>query len=184
MKMLRSLPLILLAGLTACDDPEPRRPVQGKTDRFIEESVIRNRQLLAQEETRIKEIIEKDTLHEYLNSGSGFWYYYETKNDTGSGSIAENDAVTLSYMLASLNNDTLYSADDIGVLQVRVDKEALFPGLREGIKLLKSGEKATFLFPSALGYGYPGDQDRIGTNVPLKCSVSIIQVEKSKDSIL
>lgn len=183
MKLFRILILMLL-GFAACKDPEPRRPVQGATDRFIEESVIRNRQLLAQEETRIKEIMAWDTLHTYQSSGSGFWYYYETKNDEGSESIEVNDAVTLSYMLASLDNDTIYSADDIGVVQVRVDKEALFPGLREGIKLLKSGEKATFLFPSAMGYGYPGDQDRIGTNVPLKCSVSIIDVEKSKDSIL
>ena len=183
MKLYRILILMLMA-FAGCAGPEPRKPVQGKTDRFIEESVLRNRQLLVQEERRIKEIIGKDTLHTYQSSGSGFWYYYETKNDGGSETISVNDAVTLSYMLASLDNDTIYSADDIGVLQVRVDKEALFPGLREGIKLLKSGEKATFLFPSAMGYGYPGDQDRIGTNIPLKCSVSIIQVEKSKDSTL
>jgi len=169
--------------MAACAGPEARRPVQGQTDRFIEESAIRNRQLLDQEETRIKQVIAKDSLFEYRQSGSGFWYTLTEREDDDAVAIEPNDAVTLSYMLATLDNDTIYSADDIGVLQVKVDKEALFPGLREGLKVLRNGDTAIFLFPSALGYGYPGDQDRIGTNVPLRCRVTIIHVEKTKDSI-
>jgi len=174
---------LILILLGACNGPEARRPVQGKTDRFIEESVIRNRQLLVQEESQIKAVIARDSLLDFRESGSGFWYALIERRDVLGVSIEPNDAVTLSYMLAGLNNDTIYSADDIGVLRVRVDKEALFPGLREGLKLLRNGDSATFLFPSAQGYGYPGDQDRIGTNVPLRCSVTILDVEKSKDSL-
>lgn len=174
---------ITLVLLVACKEPEARRPVQGQTDRFIEESVIRNRKLLAQEEARIKEVMAKDSLLNFEQSGSGFWYALETRTDEPGETIEPNDAVTLTYMLATLDRDTIYSTDDIGVLQVRVDKDALFPGLREGLKLLRNGDTATFLFPSAQAYGYPGDQDRIGPNVPLRCSVSIIQVEKSQDSI-
>ena len=175
--------LILLFLIGACKEPEARRPVQGQTDRFIEESVVRNRQILVREESSIKEVMAKDSLLEFQPSGSGFWYAIEARSDDAGVRIEPNDAVTLSYMLTTLDKDTIYSADDIGVLQVKVDKEALFPGLREGLKLLQNGDQATFLFPSALAYGYPGDQDRIGTNVPLRCQVNIIQVEKSKDSI-
>ena len=175
--------LLLLLLAAACKDPEARRPVQGQTDRFIEESVIRNRKLLAQEETRIRQVMATDSMNTYQQSGSGFWYARNKKTDEEGIQIEPNDAVTLSYMLATLDNDTLYSADDIGVLLVKVDKEALFPGLREGLKLLRNGDTATFLFPSSLGYGYPGDQDRIGTNVPLRCQVTILNVEKSQDSI-
>lgn len=176
--------LMIIFLLSACKEPEARRPVQGQTDRFIEESVIRNRQLLVREEKQILQLIEADSLSEYQQSGSGFWYTIESRSDVSEPAIEPNDAVTLSYMLATLDKDTLYSADEIGVLRVNVDKEALFPGLREGLKLLRNGDKATFLFPSALGYGYPGDQERIGTNIPLRCSVTILNVEKSKDSIL
>lgn len=174
------LTILVIAG---CEDTEARRPVQGETDRFIEESVVRNRQLLELEETRIQQVITRDSQLEFRQSGSGFWYALVEKADQGAIPIESNDAVTLSYMLATLDNDTIYSANDIGVLQVKVDKEALFPGLREGLKVLRNGDAATFLFPSALGYGYPGDQDRIGTNVPLRCSVTILHVEKSQDSI-
>ena len=169
--------------MAACKEPEARRPVQGQTDRFIEESVLRNRELLAREEARIQQVIDSDSLLEFQASGSGFHYALTERSDKTGFRIEPNDAVTLSYMLATLENDTIYSTDDIGVLQVKVDKEALFPGLREGLKLLQNGDEAIFLFPSALGYGYPGDQDRIGTNVPLRCHVRIIRVEKSQDSI-
>lgn len=175
--------LMVIVLLSACKEPEARRPVQGQTDRFIEESVIRNRQLLAKEEERIRQVIKEDSLGDYEQSGSGFWYTFEARNELPAEPIEPNDDVTLSYMLATLDRDTIYSADEIGVLQVKVDKEALFPGLREGLKLLQKGDKATFLFPSSLGYGYPGDQDRIGTNIPLRCSVTILNVEKPKDSI-
>jgi len=175
--------LVVLLVSASCQEPEARRPVQGQTDRFIEESVIRNRQLLAQEEARIQKVMQSDTVLEYQQSGSGFYYALIDRNDEVGDPIEPNDAVTLSYMLATLEHDPIYTADDIGVLRVKVDKEALFPGLREGLKLLRNGDRATFLFPSALAYGYPGDQDRIGTNLPLRCSVQIFHVEKSQDSI-
>lgn len=182
--MKNALPVIMILLLiSACKEPEARRPIQGQTDRFIEESVIRNRQLLAREEDRIRQVIIKDSTYDFQQSGSGFWYAFEERSELPSEAIEANDAVTLSYVLATLDKDTIYTADDIGVLQVQVDKEALFPGLREGIKMLRKGDKATFLFPSAMAYGYPGDQDRIGTNLPLRCSVTIINVEKSNDRI-
>ncbi|NND16456.1 MAG: gliding motility-associated peptidyl-prolyl isomerase GldI [Eudoraea sp.] len=177
--------ILLLGGLIlSCEGPEPRRPVQGKTDTFIEKSVVRNRQLLASEEATIKQLIERDTLHEYFQSGSGSWFYYETQNPLDSLGIAPDDRVTFTYTLASLEEEPIYSQDEIGVLSVHVDKDELFPGLREALKVLRNREEATFLFPSAMGYGYPGDQNKIGTNVPLRCRITIINVEKSKDSIL
>ena len=39
-----------------------------------------------------------------------------------------------------------------------MDKEELFTGLREGLKLMKPGEIVTFLFPSQKAYGYYGDK--------------------------
>ena len=176
--------LCIMGMFWACNGPEARRPVQGKTDRFIAESVIRNKQILAHEESLIREKIKEDTLHDYIASGSGFWYYYEIKNADEAERIQSRDKVRLTYTLANLDQDTLYNIDEIGIQEVSIDQEALFPGLREGLKLLKNGEKATFLFPSAMAYGYPGDQDRIGTNVPLRCSVTILDVKQAKDSIL
>jgi FKBP-type peptidyl-prolyl cis-trans isomerase len=46
-------------------------------------------------------------------------------------------------------------------------------GLRHGIKLMRKKEKVTFLFPSHMGYGYHGDNRRIGTNEPLIYTVQL-----------
>lgn len=46
-------------------------------------------------------------------------------------------------------------------------------GLRDGIKLMRKNEKVNFLFPSHMGYGYHGDDKKIGTNQPLICTVTL-----------
>jgi len=182
--MKKLLFLLIVVFIFGCEGPEPRRPVQGKTEKFIEKSVIRNRQILAYEEAQIKQLIEKDTLHEYRQSGSGSWFFYDVRNPADSLGIGPDDTVTFTYALSGLGEEPIYSEEEIGVLTIRVDKDELFPGLREAIKVLRDKERATFLFPSAMGYGYPGDQNKIGTNVPLRCRITILNVQKSKDSIL
>ena len=46
-------------------------------------------------------------------------------------------------------------------------------GLREGIKLMHKKEKVVFLFTSHMGFGFHGDNKKIGTNVPLLCTVTL-----------
>jgi len=53
-------------------------------------------------------------------------------------------------------------------------------GLRHGIKLMKVGETATFLFPSHIAYGYHGDNNKIGINVPLQSTVTLLDLKKEK----
>ena len=46
-------------------------------------------------------------------------------------------------------------------------------GLRDEIKLMRKKEKVQFLFTSHMGYGYHGDNNKIGTNQPLFCTVTL-----------
>ena len=79
----------------------------------------------------------------------------------------------------TLTNDTIYSAKEIGVQTIKVDKPNLFKGLRNTFTLLKVGEKATFLFPSSLGFGYHGDDNKIDPNTPIKSSIEILKIEQN-----
>lgn len=72
-------------------------------------------------------------------------------NDSSSYTPQAQDVVYINYDLLSFTNDTIYSSAEIDTVRYVVDQEALFFGLREAVKILKEGEKATFLFPSALG---------------------------------
>jgi FKBP-type peptidyl-prolyl cis-trans isomerase len=62
-----------------------------------------------------------------------------------------------------------------------MDKQELFTGLREGLKLMKPGDDITFIFPSQKAYGYYGDDNKIGTNVPLICKVKLNTITQEHD---
>jgi len=180
--MKQILIIVLLITVFSCGGPEARRPVKVKTGN-LKSSVDRNRKLLALEEAMISKIIEADSAHTYTNSATGSWYYHVVENTTDTYTPLPDDLVTMSYNIVSFNNDTIYSMEDIGVLKYKVDKQELFPGLRHSVKLLKKGETATFLYPSSLAYGYHGDEQKIGVNVPIKATVTLFEIEKQNNNI-
>ncbi len=171
-----SLLLCILLGFS-CQEPQPRRPVKVSSGTFIKESAERNRKLLALEEEMIRQVIQKDSLKEYYPTAEGSWYTYDLRNEVVDYTPQTDDLVRFTYDLLTLENDTIYSRGEIGLQTYKVDKQELFPGLRNSIKLLKEGETATFYFPSSLGYGYLGDKNKIGVNVPLKAVITIFEIE-------
>jgi gliding motility-associated peptidyl-prolyl isomerase len=173
--------LLIILAAVACQEPEPRKPLKVNSGSFMKESVERNKKLLAAEEELIQQIIRRDSLREYTSTSDGSWYYYELKNEVAGYTPETDDLVRFSYSLQTLDNDTIYSEEELGTQLYKVDKQGLFPGLRNSIKLLKAGEKATFLFPSSLGYGYLGDKNKIGVNVPLKANITIISIEPNNE---
>jgi gliding motility-associated peptidyl-prolyl isomerase len=171
---------IVLLILMSCDGPEPRKPVQTKSGSFFKASIERSQNLLKAEEQKIQEIIKTDSLKHYSHTASGSWYHYLVANDSVNYTPKTGDLVVMTYDLLTLENDTLYSQEEIGVISYKVDKQELFIGLRNAVKLLKEGEKATFLFPSSLAFGIHGDTEKIGINIPLKATIRILKIEKKQ----
>ncbi|NRA94320.1 MAG: gliding motility-associated peptidyl-prolyl isomerase GldI, partial [Psychroserpens sp.] len=128
----------------------------------------------------IQTIIDNNPENTYITSESGFWYYYN--NQVVQDTIRPNfgDIVNFSYDVKDLNGNVIYSEQDLNVRDYVMDKEELFTGLREGLKLMKPGETVTFLFPSQKAYGYYGDNNRIGTNVPLICKVTVNTITQNQ----
>lgn len=174
--------LVSLALLSiACKAPEARKPISVKSGSFINASVARNKKLNAKERSLIEHIIAQDTAYNYQASNSGFWYAYKTKAaDSITATPAFGDLVNYSYNLKRLNGKLIYPEQQFKDLNYTIDKEELFSGLREGLKLMKSGETVTFLFPSQKAYGYYGDENRIGTNIPLICEVTLNSITKNQ----
>lgn len=165
--------IFLLLAMVSCKMPEARRPISTKTGSFIDASVERNKKLNAQEQATIKKLMEREK-KDYIASESGFWYYYNTKVDIDTLETPDfGDIINFDYNVKDLNGSLIYSKDDIKDKTYVMDKEELFTGLREGLKLMKTGETVTFLFPSLKAYGYYGDQNKIGSNVPLICEVTV-----------
>ncbi len=157
----------------SCKSPEARRPESISSGSFIQESVERNKELYAKEQSSIEVIIERNSKREYIASQSGFWYFYNTKLADSISKPNFGDVVNFNYNVKSLNGTLIYSKTDLKTQNYVMDKQEIFTGLREGLKLMKTGETVTFLFPSQKAYGYYGDNNKIGINLPLMCEVTI-----------
>lgn len=169
----------ILLAFFSCKTPEARKPISTKTGSFIDESVERNKKLNAQEQIAIQNIMKQED-KDYVASESGFWYYYNNKIEIDSLKTPSfGDVVNYNYNIKTLNGSVIYSKEDIKTQTYAMDKEELFTGLREGLKLMKTGETATFIFPSQKAYGYYGDENKIGRNTPLICEVTVNSITQN-----
>jgi gliding motility-associated peptidyl-prolyl isomerase len=167
--------------LISCSKPEPRKPIVRKTSSFMEESVQRNKLLNKVEEGLLRYKMQNDSIHEYINSKNGFWYYYELKDSLKSQLPVKGDEVIFTFEIKNLQDSILYSKEEIGIRNHLVEKEELITGLQDGIKLIKQGEIVTFLFPSYKAYGYTG-YDKIKPNEPLIYTVQILKIKNNENN--
>lgn len=170
--------LIILFLAFGCKAPEARKPIQNNSGSYVDYSIEKNKKMIAEEENDILEIIEKDSLNKYINSKQGFWYYFNNQNTSSTEKADFGDLIEFEYNVKDLRGTTIYSKEELGPQKYYTDKEELISGLRDGLKLLKEGETATFLFPSHKAYGYYGDLKRIGTNMPIISTVTILNIEQ------
>lgn len=166
--------LFLMQG---CKSPEPRKPVSRASKSFTSQYLKVNKDIVEKEETYIQDLISQDTANTYITSADGFWYYYHTQNEKDTLTPQFGDEVEFNFNLLTLQGDTIYSRDELGERAYVIDKEEIFTGLRQGLKLMKKGETITFLFPSHQAYGYYGDNDKIGTHVALKSTVTLNEIK-------
>jgi gliding motility-associated peptidyl-prolyl isomerase len=165
----------ILIVFVGCKSPEARKPISVKTGSFIDASVERNKKLNAKEQASIQKLLSEKKV-EYRTSQSGFWYYYNTKIEADSLKTPSfGNIVSFNYDVKALNGELIY---DTKTQSYAMDKEELFTGMREGLKLMKTGETVTFLFPSLKAYGYYGDENKIGSNMPLICQVTVNSISE------
>lgn len=167
--------------MVSCFKPIPRKPVLRKTSAFLNESVILNKSMNASEENTFRALMEKDSLTDYLASPNGFWYTFNQKK-SGSYLPKIGDQLYYTYTVFDINNNVIYSAEEVGEQTYIVDKQEIIEGLRNGLKLMAAGDVVTFLFPSHKAYGFKGDHNKIEINQPLIFKVKLIKINKKNES--
>lgn len=168
-----------------CTKPEARRPVKQNSGSFISASAERNKQIFEDEKEMIKAIIEADSSGTYLTSESGFWYQYHVKDTTATNQKpVQGDLITFTYNVKDLEGNLIITKEENGVVSYRVDlsNQELISGIRDGVKLLEVGETATFLFPSYKAYGYYGIEKKLGTNVPVSSTITLLSITQTEEN--
>lgn len=181
MKHLISICFVILL-LASCKSPEARKPVSVKSGTFMEESIERNKALHEKQKLLFETYMKSNPEFEYIASANGFWYSYNSEKSEDSITAKFGDIVNFNYNIKQINGDYIYTKEDLKTRNYTMDQEKLFSGLREGLKLMKVGETITFLFPSQKAFGYYGDNDKIGTNVPIICEVTVNSITKNNSN--
>lgn len=182
MKKILSIMVLLMAlALTGCSQQQPRRPVSQSSGTFMKESIERNKKLIANEEQQIDSVMKSTPAIKYIASSKGYWYYYQKENTTDTLRPKRGDVAYFDYEIKDVKSNIIYSQTELRPQIYHVDKQNIMMGLRDGIKLMKKGETVTFLFPSHMGFGYHGDNDRIGTNQPLICTVTLNDIKPESE---
>lgn len=168
------LPFIMMILLVSCKQAqEARRPISQTSGSFMKKSAARNKKLVASEEDQIKAVIKKTRTATYMSSTKGYWYSYAAKNLQDTLTPKKGDVAFFDYEIKDLEGNIIYSELELRPQVYRVDKQDIMMGLRDGIKLMRRNEKVNFLFPSHMGFGYHGDNKKIGINQPLWCTVTL-----------
>jgi gliding motility-associated peptidyl-prolyl isomerase len=147
----------------------------------MNESVERNKKLIANEEQQIDSIIKSNPGIKYHASDKGYWYYYQVENKLDSIRPKRGDVAFFDYEIKDIKGNVIYSEVELRPQVYYVDKQNIMMGLRDGIKLMNEGEKVTFLFPSHMGFGYHGDDNKIGINQPLICTVTLNDIKPESE---
>lgn len=184
MKLLKIVGCLILGmNLVTCctQKEEPRRHISHASGEFMKQSVERNKKLNQSEESIIESIIKKDTAVDYISSTKGYWYYYHTKSNDATPKPIKGDVAFFDYEIKDLKGNIIYSQNELKPQRYLVDKQNIMIGLSDGIKLMQKGEKITFLFPSHMAFGYHGDNNKIGTNRPLMCTVTLNDIKPENE---
>ncbi|MFK7003858.1 gliding motility-associated peptidyl-prolyl isomerase GldI [Flavobacterium covae] len=185
MKTLKIIPLIILnMNLVTCctQKQEARKPISHKTGEFMKQSIDRNKKLNKNEEETILNMIKKDTAHQYTASTKGYWYFYNIKNTTEAPKPIKGDLTFFDYEIKDIKGKIIYTQAELKPQIYKVDQQDFIKGLQDGIKLMQKGEKVTFLLPSHLAFGYHGDNNKIGINQPLICTITLNDIKKEKNN--
>ncbi len=136
----------------------------------LEEALLEsNKHLIELEEEAIDDFIERYGW-EMRKTGSGLRYII---HEEGKGQPAGyGDIAIIEYEIYLVTGDKVYSSADKGPLSFTVGRGGVESGLEEGILMMHQGGHATFIMPSHLAHGVPGD----GIKIPRRASI-IYKVE-------
>ncbi|MCG3164282.1 MAG: hypothetical protein POELPBGB_00036 [Bacteroidia bacterium] len=167
--------LIILSSMSGCNRDTQQHPEKVENpEQYNEQLVNVNKGMVQKESEEIENYIKRHNW-EMQSTGTGLRYQIY-KHGTGEAATDGKIAVLI-YTLNLLDGTECYSSDKTGPKEFRIGKGGVESGLEEGIKLLKVGDKAKFIFPPHLAHGLTGDDDKIPARATLVYDVELVQLK-------
>ncbi len=111
---------------------------------------------------------------EMTKTGSGLRYMIYK---TGQGrKVADKTVVRYHFRVNLINGSLCDESAKTGPKEIWIGHADVVSGLEEGLLLLREGDKAKFIIPSHLAYGWIGDSKTIPSRAVLVYDVEILQV--------
>ena len=164
--------LIFILFLASCGEDVYTPP--GRPEDYNEPLVRANKVITKNESIQIDQYIKR---RKWSMKESGTGLRYEIYKEGIGPNIRPGQIVTLSYKLFLLDGTLCYSSDKDGLKSFEVGHGGVERGLEEGILFLKKHSKARFILPSHLGWGLPGDGNKIPMKVALLYDLEIIDLK-------
>ncbi|MEO0413053.1 MAG: FKBP-type peptidyl-prolyl cis-trans isomerase [Pseudomonadota bacterium] len=154
----------VLALLTSCNDEKQA----GRSYRDAAQRMVAARAYL-------EDIAQQK---EARSTASGLLYTIETQVDTNTASPGPHDAVLIHYRARLTDGYEIDSSYERNA-PARFAMGTLLAGLREGMALMRPGDRFTFYLPPQLAYGARGRDPIIPANAAMIYEVELLEVEAS-----
>lgn len=166
--------VLLVIGVYACNGcMEQRRPVPLQRD-YSEDLIEANRQKVQAEMQDISRYVAAEKWPA-IESATGLYYWIY---QGGEGRNAQKgDHVSLEYSISDIKGQLFYDSASNGPLLFAVDQDEVVSGLHEVVKYMNLGARVKAIFPSHLGYGFTGDQQKIDPNTILVFDLHLYEIQ-------
>ncbi len=158
--------LLISIGFFACQGEEKTKklPFTSKAD-YEETMIASHKAYLQKERSKISSYIE-DSGSDFDSTGTGLRYRIIETNLDGD-TLASGEIAVIFYQLKDIEGNLLYETRAELAHEFAVDYDEVESGLHEGIKKMRTGEKAIFILPAHIAHGITGDQAAIPSQTTL-----------------
>ncbi|HEY8403763.1 MAG TPA: FKBP-type peptidyl-prolyl cis-trans isomerase [Flavobacteriales bacterium] len=171
-KIFFALIIACAMGCNGCSDKKDMTDVD--IARMKKELIKSNKKMHEKEIKEIdKYIEERKWPMETTSTGLRYWIYERSNGERAQ----ENDIALISYTISLLDGKVVYRTTDDKPKYVRIGRDNVETGLHEALQLMKTGERAKFIFPSHLAFGFSGDSGKIPPNASVLYDIHLIAIQ-------
>jgi len=173
---MRNIAFILLLSLVTASCKE-------RNQRAMTEQDFTHAQKVLIEENRKQHADEMKAIHVFIEkqqwpmtetaTGLHYWIYAP-----GSGALAKkDDHVLIGYKISLLDGTLCYEATDAEPKGLCIGHDNVESGLHEALQLMHEGDRAKFVFPSHLAFGFTGDSGKIPQNASVIYDIHLLRIQ-------